>query len=364
MTDKKVLKLDHPSPESNWCHRSEEGMDTIVFVHGILGDSLDTWGEFPNLLHSDPELPMLDILCWGYKSGWVPCQYKDIESESQGLVTDLLDQVQEDKPVYLVAHSMGGLVTLKGVTSLSEEHQDTAALLDSIKMITLYATPLKGSAVANLVSWVVHSNPLTFAMKFVLPGPHLSALRKGKFVNDLLKEVNDKLDRVDIYENAPNNKLTIQACVAKRDRLVSKRSGIGPFQSSPQWRYLEGDHSSCKLPTTYTHQAYKVLKNNLAKKINLSFRYLCTRATDGAIDTIDRKMALRQLVEQYDVLIKRCVRESYPNIDEPTERQRRGVLRNLIAIGKKGSRTPEECARRVITDFEISDDFLEEVSKP
>lgn len=48
------------------------GIDAVVFVHGLDGHFRDTWGAFPELLHSDPDLPNLDILLWGYRTGFLP----------------------------------------------------------------------------------------------------------------------------------------------------------------------------------------------------------------------------------------------------------------------------------------------------
>ena len=36
-----------------------------VFVHGIIGSYQTTWGQFPELLASDEDLPHLDILKLG-----------------------------------------------------------------------------------------------------------------------------------------------------------------------------------------------------------------------------------------------------------------------------------------------------------
>ena len=42
------------------------GVDAVVFVHGLGGDYRETWGDFPELVATDPDLPAMDILLWGY----------------------------------------------------------------------------------------------------------------------------------------------------------------------------------------------------------------------------------------------------------------------------------------------------------
>jgi hypothetical protein len=60
--------------------------DTVVFVHGILGHYVTTWGLFPKLLSEDPDLPELDVLLWGYRTGWISSHH-ELKVEGQHLVT-------------------------------------------------------------------------------------------------------------------------------------------------------------------------------------------------------------------------------------------------------------------------------------
>lgn len=46
----------------------QDRVDTVVFVHGLKGHFQQTWDKFPELLVSDPDMPLLDILLWGYDS--------------------------------------------------------------------------------------------------------------------------------------------------------------------------------------------------------------------------------------------------------------------------------------------------------
>lgn len=65
MSNRSVTEIDSRTAYlGDW-----RGIDAVVFVHGIGGDFLETWGAFPELLASDPELPELDILLWGYQTG-------------------------------------------------------------------------------------------------------------------------------------------------------------------------------------------------------------------------------------------------------------------------------------------------------
>lgn len=64
-----------PGERMKWYSPPQRHLDTVVFVHGILGHYVRTWGEFPKLLAEDEELPELDILLWGYRTGWFSRHY-------------------------------------------------------------------------------------------------------------------------------------------------------------------------------------------------------------------------------------------------------------------------------------------------
>src|SRR5262245_36239294 len=68
--------------------RTQIHTDTVVFVHGILGHYVTSWGEFPRLLSNDPDLPDLDVLLWGYRTGWWE-KHNDLQTEGAQLITTL-----------------------------------------------------------------------------------------------------------------------------------------------------------------------------------------------------------------------------------------------------------------------------------
>src|SRR5687767_12588767 len=119
---RKPLPKGQPSPKSSWAV-GPRGLDAIVFVHGILGAHGSTWGRFFELLEDDEDLPLIDIYSWGYSTGYVPGSYQDVEVEGKALISEIETQVEEGNDIFLVAHSMGGLVVLKGlVDRIQDQH--------------------------------------------------------------------------------------------------------------------------------------------------------------------------------------------------------------------------------------------------
>jgi len=58
-----------PGRRMKWYAWPPKHVDTVVFVHGILGNYITTWGKFPKPLSEDEDLPELDILLWGSRTG-------------------------------------------------------------------------------------------------------------------------------------------------------------------------------------------------------------------------------------------------------------------------------------------------------
>lgn len=351
--DKKPLNRNQPSPESEW-QAEPMGIDAIVFVHGILGDKTKAWGKFPELLQSDPELPAFDVLCWGYQSGLIPGSYKDVETEADSLMSDLRQLLADDEDIYLVAHSMGGLVSLKGIVRKILNGEGKVHPVSSIKLVTLYATPLHGSGVADVVAFAAGlSRYSRMAMK-VLPGDQLEDLRKGEFVQSLLVESNEHIYRPLPENTLVNNRIRVQACTAKRDAVVSKQSAIGIFAKNPSPIHLEGTHTSVKEPDHHLDQRYLAFKSNLNEGLKDSFTRLSQRALNDP-DKAVKLQAVERFDQQYGRLLKRCVSACFPGI-EPTDRNRRAIAASMLDFGARGGRTPEEVVRCVIRDYRYTNE--------
>src|SRR6267154_5629092 len=124
--------------------------DTVVFVHGILGHYVNTWGLFPKLLSEDPDLPELDVLLWGYRTGWIK-RHHELKYEGQHLATSLQTLVRPNNELFLVGHSMGGLIILRGLVDRMILGQAQVAPCKSVCWITLFASPLNGAWTAGVI---------------------------------------------------------------------------------------------------------------------------------------------------------------------------------------------------------------------
>ncbi|WP_188130980.1 alpha/beta fold hydrolase [Paraburkholderia panacisoli] len=129
----------------------------VIFVHGVLGDSRDTWRRspssagWPELLAADPAMPGVDTLAIGFKSAPLSSS-SNIEELANRLSQMLIDQrlFERYDNIAFVAHSMGGLITKRAVLILRSKAPESAT---RIKAVIFLATPAEGSDKAALANW-------------------------------------------------------------------------------------------------------------------------------------------------------------------------------------------------------------------
>lgn len=353
---KKKLRSSQVSRNCTWFDEENKRFDTVVFVHGILGDQISTWGIFPALLHDDQELPKLGILTWGYRSSLLPSNYQDVESESQRLFSNLTISVEDGEPIHIVAHSMGGLVTLKFLVDAIDAKREKSHPTDSISLITLYATPLQGSAWADRIIEWVNQYRVTRWLGERLPKKQLENLRSNGFVDELISEVSRLVTTVDVDSQTPGERVTVQIVTADRDSAVSRESSQGPFSDDPPALTLEGSHGSVKRPEHHGDERYDALKVNLVRKLAHRVHSLAVRWRVGE-PTIDGKLAAMRVADQYEEQIELCQQACFGGrFLTPVEED--DVFSTFLDYASDGIYTPQQLMRMTIADFEIPDKFF------
>jgi pimeloyl-ACP methyl ester carboxylesterase len=235
-----------------------EGKEAVVFVHGLGGHFRDTWKQFPNLLHDDPDLPRLQILLAGYDASPLPWT-NSIEDEAQRFISNMRSLFVRDEEIFLVGHSMGGLVILQGLIQEMIGTRAERAPTKDIRHVTLYASPVMGAQIAGILR---AASKLPIAGKAV--SQQLIDLAQGDFCNRLISEVTNRIYSPTIAssEAASKRRIKILACVGLRDLFVTKTSAEGIFVNPPP-SYLNDDHFSIKEPESRTDLRYLPLKNIL-----------------------------------------------------------------------------------------------------
>jgi pimeloyl-ACP methyl ester carboxylesterase len=323
------------------------GTDTVVFIHGLIGDIVGTWGRFPELLRTDPDLPKLDVLMCGYHSRvvrWDP----DVSEAGERLIAELELQVQQGKKIFLVGHSMGGLVIFSALTNAMADGHAQSRPCSDVAWITLFASPVNGSqaaAVLRAIWWGLRY--LTFLpiglVAAVFGTRQIKNLARGTFVDKLVSEIANRVYEPKIQPGDINSKreISIRAVVGAEDLIVTKSSAEAIFQRPAPLR-VTGTHGTVKEPENHHDSRYLALSKDVASCFADSFVELCTRCAAG--DELSQGM----FWDQWEHAITTRVRETFP--DSPDAEELRETLAALTweVAPQSGSVPPREMFQKAL----------------
>ena len=101
-------------------HRVFQAKDVIIFVHGFIGDYLNTWGK-PEVIVDDPRFNRnYDFVFYGFKTalyGDVPA-FDDEATKLDRVISNLEENY---RTVTLVTHSKGGLLAMRTILNRMKE---------------------------------------------------------------------------------------------------------------------------------------------------------------------------------------------------------------------------------------------------
>jgi pimeloyl-ACP methyl ester carboxylesterase len=131
-----------------------------VFVHGLFGDTTQTWTHasgtsFFRLLHEDPRVSQrVDVFAYGVTSTMFGSGSLNIREAATALDERFqANRIWDYDNVVFVAHSMGGLVTMRHLVNNRDR-------LAKVPLIALYATPMDGADIANIAQHVAENPAL------------------------------------------------------------------------------------------------------------------------------------------------------------------------------------------------------------
>src|SRR3954470_15246351 len=101
-------------------HNVFQAKDVIVFIHGFIGDYVETWGR-PKVLLDDPRFNRhYDFVFYGFKTAL----YGDVPAfeEEAAKLDRLLTHLQETyNSITIVTHSKGGLLAMRTLLNAAKE---------------------------------------------------------------------------------------------------------------------------------------------------------------------------------------------------------------------------------------------------
>jgi pimeloyl-ACP methyl ester carboxylesterase len=121
----------------------------IVFVHGIFGSSTETWEGTPTQLMTSPQFSKFDYASYGYASHIV--EWKKPEAFVDQLVLWMRTHLAQYQEIYLICHSMGGLLVRHAIIKMLAAKED-GRIVTAIQRCFMIASPVTGSRAARLLA--------------------------------------------------------------------------------------------------------------------------------------------------------------------------------------------------------------------
>lgn len=147
----------------------------VLFVHGTFGDATETWGTTPQSMLGIPALSQFDIASFGYDSKVFDKRKPKIFSEKLRLW--LNTHLGEYAEIYVVAHSMGGLLLRQAICTMLRDAKKNSAVR-KIRLCFLVASPVTGSRTARVISKVPFLSWLHARLSY-LRNPTIDGLPMG-----------------------------------------------------------------------------------------------------------------------------------------------------------------------------------------
>jgi hypothetical protein len=285
----------------------------------------------------------------------VPSLYQDVATEGDALLSDLEMAVGDENQIYLVGHSMGGLVILQGLVNRILAEAADSHPVANVSQVTLYASPLLGSVYANLAFFTLGISRWVRLISGFLPIAQLRDIREGShLVQELLSKTNKLICRPTADSKLVKRSIPVRACVAKYDPFVKKHSAIGVLDSSLPPIYLDADHNNVKTPDHHNDQRYLAFKEDLQQLLVIPFGNLC-RTMLFSNDSHERRMAAARFDLQYAEMVRYCAAACMSR-EGLTEEELTDVALRILEFGAKGDTTPSKAMTDVVIDFHYAHD--------
>lgn len=196
----------------------------ILFLHGLTGNQ-HTWSAVPDVLKESMG-PDFDVATPEYSANIQ--SHADMETSARQIMTLLQTIYPRHDPIYIIGHSMGGLIAREICRQLLVNGQDDA-LLNRIPAVITAGTPLEGARYGN---WLIRKIP------FISPKIHQLADPESTF---------------------DNYRVAIRAAkerkVGRPKQLHIKMEDDGVIAAHVRTKFTEDDHDVGVIPGTHTNFA-------------------------------------------------------------------------------------------------------------
>jgi pimeloyl-ACP methyl ester carboxylesterase len=226
----------------------------VVFVHGLNGDGYSTWGEFPARMFVSTYGVKPDVAVFDYFSGGR--RYLRVRPSVPQLAEELAHCIVELQQIYdqvfLIAHSLGGLISKDAVRIYLQDHEPEPDQVKRLAGLIHFASPLKGSRWAFRFLW-----PAIIEIRYLWRG--------AKYQSDIREFFDRNVDTTDLDRRGNRvYMLPTYAGYGERDWVVDPTSATaGVFHR--QRHEFRANHSQIVRPTMGSHEQVKWVENKLSE---------------------------------------------------------------------------------------------------
>jgi len=253
----------------------------IIFVHGVGGTSRRSWSKdgdparfWPReWLPLEPEIDKTRILSFGYNAyfkGPAPGNTLNISDFANELLYSMKYSVDENKselglgrvPIILVAHSMGGLVVKKAITSgqIDAHYKD---IVKQVRAIVFLSTPHRGSDLADALNRILAASVFGHS-----PKQYIAELQKRHptlfEINEQFRKIAPSIRIASFFETQPT------FIGLKKSIIVPRASAVLGYPEEIS-KAMDADHH-CVIKFTNQNDPNYVCLRNLLMSFVLEFR--------------------------------------------------------------------------------------------
>lgn len=246
--------------------RKAGGKHALIFVHGYLGSQLESWGDMPSLLQSDPEWAKWDIAFFGYDTFVLPRFKRKVSYDERirafiSRLQELQDPPNSYEAIGLVGHSFGGLLILGALHRMANAARldpAIAQVVTSVRLAVLYGTPVQGSD--RITAWIAIRHPELWQMYRLEPERQ-----------QIVQWLADRVERpLLVLPCGPVDAAILMSVVySPSDLWVGPREarGLAPGDLA---KSIDVSHTAICKPTSHSDVRYRVLCTTRARAEHVS----------------------------------------------------------------------------------------------
>jgi pimeloyl-ACP methyl ester carboxylesterase len=240
--------------EGTWIWKDNDAREPnlIVFVHGYTGDPETTWVKFPHLIRQIGQgfEHGYEVASFGYQSR-LTRNYQSVKTISHLLLTFLDAQADEASHLFIIAHSLGGIVARRMlVDSFTSQDNSLLTIFTKCRQVHFIGVPHRGAALApKQVEWFRKLNPLAADLRRNSP----LLLKTLTAWNDVVKHCEDK--------GLPSPQMFNY--VGNQDWLIPLEQTIEHFAEREQVRVVEGNHIGIAKPHHPENAVYRLVRRHI-----------------------------------------------------------------------------------------------------